>query len=293
MPDDQLLQRDDRWAVRLERRLDHPIEKVWRAVTEPEHLAAWFPARVSGELRVDGTLHFAFDPDAEPEPGGTVLDLDPPHTFAFTWQDDEFRIDLSPDGDQTVLVLLHTFDDKPGAASFAAGWDQCLAAIGPHLAGQPAPEPDRGIERHEQLAARFGLSQPTVAEAGGQWTVRFERQLTCPADVAWDLFLGHDGTTQAQRATPDVGDPLTPVGAPDVPSGTVTEIDRPHLLAFAAGPDAPGDHVRLEFGEGTGHGARLVLTIAGTTANERDTAVERWQRGAVEHVAAQAAALSR
>ncbi len=37
--------------VRFSRRLPHPPEKVWRALTEAEHLAAWFPTTVEGELR--------------------------------------------------------------------------------------------------------------------------------------------------------------------------------------------------------------------------------------------------
>src|SRR5580704_11908986 len=41
----------DRWKLRFTRELAHPAEKVWRAVTEPAHLDAWFPAdhrRVAG-----------------------------------------------------------------------------------------------------------------------------------------------------------------------------------------------------------------------------------------------------
>jgi hypothetical protein len=33
----------DGWALRFERTFPHPPEKLWRAITEPEHLAAWFP----------------------------------------------------------------------------------------------------------------------------------------------------------------------------------------------------------------------------------------------------------
>jgi len=47
---------DGRSVLRMERRYPHAVEKVWRAVTEPEHLAAWFPSTVSGDLRVDGEL---------------------------------------------------------------------------------------------------------------------------------------------------------------------------------------------------------------------------------------------
>ena len=42
---------DDRPAVQFERRLSHPIEAVWRAVTEPAELAHWFPGRVE----IDGS----------------------------------------------------------------------------------------------------------------------------------------------------------------------------------------------------------------------------------------------
>jgi len=35
---------DGRPALRFERRLDHSIERVWRAVTEPAELARWFVA---------------------------------------------------------------------------------------------------------------------------------------------------------------------------------------------------------------------------------------------------------
>ncbi|HEX8073920.1 MAG TPA: SRPBCC domain-containing protein [Thermoleophilaceae bacterium] len=34
---------DGRPALRFERRLPHSVERVWRAITEPEELKAWFP----------------------------------------------------------------------------------------------------------------------------------------------------------------------------------------------------------------------------------------------------------
>src|SRR5690349_12520467 len=112
----------------MERRYPHAVGKVWRAVTEPEHLAAWFPSTVSGDLRVDGGLLFTGDPNL-PDTKGRVTDLDPPHVFAFTWEDDHLRFELAPDGDGTVLRLVHTFGDTFGAPSFASGWDACLASL--------------------------------------------------------------------------------------------------------------------------------------------------------------------
>ena len=45
----ELEQRSDgRWRLRFTRALAHPPEKVWRAITEPEHLAQWFPTTIEG-----------------------------------------------------------------------------------------------------------------------------------------------------------------------------------------------------------------------------------------------------
>jgi hypothetical protein len=41
----------DQWRLRFARRLPHASEKVWRALTEDEHLRTWFPQRVSGQVR--------------------------------------------------------------------------------------------------------------------------------------------------------------------------------------------------------------------------------------------------
>jgi hypothetical protein len=52
---------------------------------------------------------------------------------------------------------------------------------------------------------------------------------------------------------------------PGVELGTVIEVDAPRVLAFDVGGDEPGDQGRLELVDGTGHGARLILTITGST----------------------------
>jgi len=83
MTDDQFLTLDGRPTVRVERRYAHPIEKVWRAVTMPEHLDEWFPAPVEIDLRVGGAMRFAALGDAGPA-HGSVEAVDPPRTLTFT-----------------------------------------------------------------------------------------------------------------------------------------------------------------------------------------------------------------
>jgi uncharacterized protein YndB with AHSA1/START domain len=54
----ELEQAGDRWALRFRRDLAHPADKVWRAVTEPGHLEAWFPQRIVGEWVTGAPLMF-------------------------------------------------------------------------------------------------------------------------------------------------------------------------------------------------------------------------------------------
>lgn len=290
MPADRFLTLDGRPTVRVERDYPHPIDKVWKAVTAPEHLGQWFPSPVEVDLRPGGEVRFGAS-GGEPGAAGVVEAVDPPRRLAFTWGADRLTFELSPSGGGTMFVLTHAFDDRFGAASFATGWDLCLAGLRRVLAGEPPPAPDRGIARHEELVHRFGLDRPEVTESEGRWTVRMERQLTCPAEVAWDLWFGKDRDTGEQRRAPAVGEDLTPYMAPDVVVGTMTEVDLHRVLAFDVTPaGGPGDHVRVALADGTGHGARVTLTVTGTDAAERDAAAEMWGVRAVGHLAACAAA---
>lgn len=290
MSADQFLTLRGRPTVRIEREYPHPIENVWRAVTTPEHLGEWFPSPVEIDLRPGGEMRFsAFEGD----PGaatGTIEAIDAPRRLTFAWGADRLTFELTSNGNRTTFALTHTFDDRFGAPSFATGWDRCLVGLRSVLSGAPPPPPDRGIAQHEHLVHEFGLDRPVVSESRGRWTVRVERQLTCPAEVAWNLWLGKDRDTGEQRTAPAVGEPLTAYMAPDVVIDTMTEVDRHRVLAFDVAPTGgPGEHVRVELGDGTGHGARITLTVSGTDTGERDAAAEMWGIGAVGHLAASAA----
>lgn len=285
---DQFLTLDGRPTVRVEREYPHPVEKVWRAVTTSEHLKQWFPSAVDVDLRPGGQMRFSeLDGSAAT---GTVEAVEPPRRLTFTWGSDRLAFELTPNTEGTTFALTHSFDDRYGAPSFATGWGACLLGLRSVLAGEPVPPPDRGIARHEELVHEFGLDRPEVSESDGRWTVRAERQLTCPSGVAWDLWFGKDLDTGVQREAPGVGEPLTPYMAPDVVIGTMTEVDLHRVLAFDVAPTGgPGEHIRVELTEGTGHGARITLTVTGTDLAERDEAAAVWGTQAIGHLAEKAA----
>ncbi|MEV0387963.1 SRPBCC domain-containing protein [Nonomuraea sp. NPDC050643] len=251
---------DGRTTLRLQRRLPHPPAKVWRAITDPQHLTHWFPADVT----IDGDrITYGFGPD------GHITENNPPHVFAHTWGDDHLRWELHPDGPGTLLTFTHTFTDHHGAASFAAGWHTCIRAMHAHLDGRPSPLPTEprpadSAHLHEDYIAILGLN-PATAHDGN---VRVERQLTRPAEDVWHLLHGDDATP----GTP----PPTPFTVPGLTPGPVTRTETAKLLEY----DTTGGTVRWELTEGTGQGPRLIITHTGDT-----TFLDAW-RIHVEELAA-------
>jgi uncharacterized protein YndB with AHSA1/START domain len=134
---------DGRPAVRFERRLSHPQDAVWRAITVPGELAKWFPSAVEVDLRVGGQMAFTFPMEGVEPMDGEVLALDPPRRFWFMWGEDELRFDLEPidGGDGTLLRFTDVLGDEGKAARDGAGWHVCLDTLDKHLAGIPTEMP--------------------------------------------------------------------------------------------------------------------------------------------------------
>jgi uncharacterized protein YndB with AHSA1/START domain len=140
---------DSGFILRFERRLDHPVERVWRAITDPNDLRHWFP-------------------QSEPL---QVTQSEPPRLLAGTWYGDALRFELRPDGEGCVLVFTHAFAEREKAARDAAGWDSCFTRFDALLAGQPQSETEsleHWPETHERYAQNFGvdprLGRETFAE---------------------------------------------------------------------------------------------------------------------------------
>jgi uncharacterized protein YndB with AHSA1/START domain len=156
----------DRWRLRFTRRLAHAPEKVWRAITEPEHLKAWFPDEIEGTFERGGMMRFvsAYRPNSRFE--GEVIEFDPPSVLEFRWDTNEtLRFEIRPDGDGSVLTFLDTFDELGKAARDAAGWHVCLDVLTYDLDGKTPPW-DAGArwnEVHDGYVERLG---PAASEIG-------------------------------------------------------------------------------------------------------------------------------
>jgi uncharacterized protein YndB with AHSA1/START domain len=144
---------EGRPALRFERRLEYPVERVWRAVSEPAELERWFVDSVEWKPEAGET----FEAGGQ---SGEITELDPPHLIAWTFGGDGFRFELSPDGDGCLLVFTHVFDDRRLGAQHAAGWEAYLKRLDVHLAGGFLSEEDahEGVpEMQRRYAESFGL----------------------------------------------------------------------------------------------------------------------------------------
>ena len=141
-------------AIRLERLLDAPIEKVWRYVTEAELRQQWFMGGTDAtgvgefELLVD---HDKLSSEQVPYPESyecfkgavwteQVTRFEPPRLLETTFQGGKNGVvtyELFADGDRTRLVLTHSGIESPsGFQDFGGGWTSHLAVLQEKLAGR-------------------------------------------------------------------------------------------------------------------------------------------------------------
>ena len=171
MRNGMLITVDDRPALRFERVLNHPIERVWRAVTEPAELAQWFVGPVEWTL-VEGAKFEAMGEQGE------VTELEPPHLIAWEWGGERFRFELSAEGDGCRLVFLHVFDDRNLGAQHASGWEAHFDKLDAHLDGRSLSDEEAFAnlrELNDVYAERFRLDPEIGRRAIAQYHPELER----------------------------------------------------------------------------------------------------------------------
>jgi uncharacterized protein YndB with AHSA1/START domain len=147
-----------RHTLRFERWLDHPREKVWRAITDRREVPNWFPAEIHGAREEGARLRFVFPNEEGPPTDGHMLVFDPPRTMEFDWNREILRFELEERDGGTSLVFTHTFADVAKSARDASGWTVCLDALEKRLDGEEAEQftPERFDALFADYAAKFG-----------------------------------------------------------------------------------------------------------------------------------------
>jgi uncharacterized protein YndB with AHSA1/START domain len=160
---------DGRFQLRFTRTLAHPIDRVWRAVTEPEHLAHWFPTTIDGVRAAGAPLRFSFPGGEGPPFEGEMLAYEPPSVMELRWGTDIVRLELQPTATGTELTLLATLDQQGRGARDGAGWHVCLDNLEAELRGEPHAGEQQGAWRevHRHYVERFGPAAATIGPPEG------------------------------------------------------------------------------------------------------------------------------
>lgn len=132
-----VLKDGDTWTLVLVRDLRHPPAKVWKALTDPEHLREWAPFDADRNLGNVGEATLSTVGMPKPVVSQTqVKKADPPSVLEYNWGDFDIRWKLEAAGAGTRLTLW-TNIDRRYISMGAAGWHICLDVLDRLLAGQP------------------------------------------------------------------------------------------------------------------------------------------------------------
>lgn len=147
-------------ADRIEKSVDLavPIERVWRALTDPEEFGAWFRVRLDGPFAPGGTTtgHITYPGYEHLRWEAVVERMEAPRLFSFRWHPYavdpdvdysqepttlvEFRLDPAAEGTR-LTVAESGFDTLPAHRRPDAlrmnerGWEEQMRNVAAHVDG--------------------------------------------------------------------------------------------------------------------------------------------------------------
>jgi uncharacterized protein YndB with AHSA1/START domain len=137
--------------LRNEIRIAAPPEVVFPYFTDPARMVDWMGIAALLDPRPGGT--FRVEANGRDVVLGEFVEVEPPHRVVFTWGfggTDPFvapgstrvEVTLRPDGEGTLLTLLHHGLADGARDAHGDGWSHYLARLAPVAAGhRPQPDP--------------------------------------------------------------------------------------------------------------------------------------------------------
>lgn len=157
-------------AVRFERVLPGPIERVWAHLTEAKLIPAWFGEDGVIEPRQGGAVSLMGG-----HIRGVVTQWRPPRLLSYTWSvfepdapadavsdypESYLTFTLEPVGDQVLLTLSHTPILERFEKQNAMGWHTFLDLLSAAVRGEPAKA---RMDYMQKNAALYGVDLGNLA----------------------------------------------------------------------------------------------------------------------------------
>ena len=162
----------DKWTIVLVRELAHPAAKVWKALTDPEHLREWAPFESDRSLASLGTANLTTVGAPKLHVCEThVKRADAQKALEYDWGGGDIRWELESLGNGGTRLTLWAQIDRRYVSMGTAGWHICLDVLDRLLAGRPIGRitgPDAmkfdGWQRlNAEYAKKFGVESPSWA----------------------------------------------------------------------------------------------------------------------------------
>ena len=161
-PGGAVLMEGERATLVFRRRLPHPPEAVWKALTDPSELVNWYMTKAVIDGRECGTIDFLSGP-SRLHVTGRILTWDPPKVFEHEWkvspraelqsgEDAIIRWELRRDGEGTILHLEHRNLNRQTALGFAPGTHAFMDRLEAQLNKHPLPN---WQERYKQVVPQY------------------------------------------------------------------------------------------------------------------------------------------
>jgi uncharacterized protein YndB with AHSA1/START domain len=156
----------DTWKLVLTKDLRHPPEKVWRALTEPEHLREWAPFDASADIGKVGTAELTWV-GAPSSIEARITRADAPNVLEYESGGNTMRWELEGRDGGTHLTLWAVIDRRlisMGAAGWHIAFDvlERLLDGAPiaRIAGSAAMHFDGWQQLNADYAKQFGVELP-------------------------------------------------------------------------------------------------------------------------------------
>jgi Uncharacterized conserved protein len=182
----------DGYKVVFERVFNHPIEKVWNAITNPDELKFWF-TDVALDFRPGGTITFQFRDRDRTKSYGEVIAIEPPNRFVWTWEGELAVWELTArDEHTTLLVFTYSRLTADYAIGASGGFHSLVDRLEDRLNGSDATYPF-GTEEHdpEHVAMRVHYAAAVFndfPEAVKHPPVVVEKTLDAAVDRVWQAI---------------------------------------------------------------------------------------------------------
>lgn len=186
----------DGFKVVFERTLNHPIEKVWDAITNPEKLKIWF-TDFEMQLLANSPMKITFRDNTRTVTTGKVLEVNKPNRFVWSWEEELAVWELTALSDKSCK-LVFTYSKLPDhyAAGAPAGFHSLLERLESYLGGNNRIYPfgteefdPESVALKEDYAVKLYDHYPELEQ---HHPIKLEKELHVSSARLWEVLTNND-----------------------------------------------------------------------------------------------------